>query len=57
MTEITVEATSPETKPPVILCVYDEPNILFSLQSLFRPTGFQILVAESEKEGLAVLKV
>jgi response regulator RpfG family c-di-GMP phosphodiesterase len=56
MTEITAEITASEPKLPIILCVDDEPNILSSLRRLFRPKGFQILVADSGKAGLAVLE-
>ncbi len=56
MTETATEMTTPEPKLPVILCVDDEPNILSSLRRLFRPKGFQILVADSGKAGLAVLE-
>lgn len=56
MTDITAQAPIPEHKLPVILCVDDEPNILSSLRRLFRPKGFQILVAESGHAGLAVLE-
>lgn len=56
MTETATEMTTPEPKLPVILCVDDEPNILSSLRRLFRPRGFQILVADSGKAGLAVLE-
>lgn len=56
MTELTAEATMAEPKLPIILCVDDEPNILSSLRRLFRPKGFQILVADSGKAGLAVLE-
>ena len=56
MTDITTEVTTPEQNLPVILCVDDEPNILSSLRRLFRHKGFQILVADSGKAGLAVLE-
>jgi len=56
MTETATEITTPEPRLPVILCVDDEPNILSSLRRLFRPKGFQILVADSGKAGLAVLE-
>lgn len=39
-----------------ILCVDDEPNILSSLRRLLRPHGYQVVVANSGKEGLEVLK-
>lgn len=56
MTDTNTEVTTSEPKPPVILCVDDEPNILSSLRRLFRPKGFQIFVANSGKEGLALLE-
>lgn len=56
MTDITAHAPIAEHTLPVILCVDDEPNILSSLRRLFRPKGFQILVAESGQAGLAVLE-
>lgn len=45
-----------EARPSRILCVDDEPNILSSLRRLFRPQGYQILVAESGAAGLALLE-
>ncbi len=45
------------TAPPAkILCVDDEPNILSSLRRLFRAKGYQVLIAESAKDGLEILK-
>lgn len=41
--------------PPTILCVDDEPNILASLQRLFRKNQFRVLCADSAAAGLAVL--
>ncbi|MDB5754881.1 MAG: two-component system response regulator [Massilia sp.] len=38
-----------------ILCVDDEPNILSALRRLFRPQGYEVLTAQSAREGLAVL--
>jgi response regulator RpfG family c-di-GMP phosphodiesterase len=40
---------------PTILCVDDEPNILASLQRLFRKNRFRVLCADSAAAGLAVL--
>lgn len=43
--------------PPVtILCVDDEPNILASLQRLFRKNNFRVLCADGAAAGLAVLE-
>lgn len=39
-----------------VLCVDDEQNILSSLRRLFRPVGYQILVAGSGAEGLQLLQ-
>ncbi len=39
-----------------ILCVDDEPNILSSLRRLFRAQGYQVLTAESGKDGLKILE-
>lgn len=39
-----------------ILCVDDEANILAALRRAFRPLGYQVLLAESAKEGLLVLE-
>ncbi|MES2047110.1 MAG: HD domain-containing phosphohydrolase [Pseudomonadota bacterium] len=41
---------------PRILCVDDEPNILSSLRRLFRGKGYEVLVANSGQEGLAMLE-
>lgn len=38
-----------------ILCVDDEPNILSSLRRLFRAKGYQVIIAESGKQGLEIL--
>jgi response regulator RpfG family c-di-GMP phosphodiesterase len=40
---------------PVLLFVDDEPSILSALRRLFRPKGFQVLLAESGAAGLEVL--
>ncbi|MET3105951.1 response regulator RpfG family c-di-GMP phosphodiesterase [Oxalobacteraceae bacterium GrIS 1.18] len=50
-----MEITETQLKPEKILCVDDEPNILSSLRRLFRSHGYQILVAQSGKEGLEIL--
>lgn len=39
-----------------VLCVDDEPNILSALRRLFRPAGYQVLVAGGGAEGLALLE-
>lgn len=44
------------TRAPTILCVDDEPSILSSLKRLFRPKGYQILVAEGGNAALALMK-
>jgi response regulator RpfG family c-di-GMP phosphodiesterase len=54
------EAASPPDAPLAIsariLCVDDEPNILSSLRRLFRAQGYQVLTAESGKEGLEIIE-
>jgi response regulator RpfG family c-di-GMP phosphodiesterase len=45
-----------KTSAGTILCVDDEPNILSALRRLFRPHGFEVLVAESGAAGLAVME-
>lgn len=42
--------------PATILCVDDEKNVLSSLRRLFRPEGYNVIVAEGGKQGLAVLE-
>jgi len=39
-----------------LLLVDDEPNILASLKRLFRPDGYEILIANSGDEGLEILQ-
>lgn len=56
MTDTTLTEGSDEPKPPTILCVDDEPNILSSLRRLFRAKGFQVRIAEGGKAGLALLE-
>ncbi len=41
-----------ERRPGRLLLVDDEPNILRSLQRLFRPEGYEIVTAESAEAGL-----
>ncbi|HJW57600.1 MAG TPA: HD domain-containing phosphohydrolase [Burkholderiaceae bacterium] len=43
-------------RPARILCVDDEPNILTALRRLFRPLGYEILVAEGGESGLQILE-
>lgn len=47
------ESTS---KPITLLLVDDEQNILSSLRRLFRPLGYEILMAKNGREGLEVLE-
>lgn len=50
-------AAAAAAAPPVtILCVDDEPNILASLQRLFRKNNFRVLCADGAAAGLAVLE-
>jgi response regulator RpfG family c-di-GMP phosphodiesterase len=52
-----VVASSAEVaKQPQILLVDDEQNILSSLRRLFRAHGYQVITAESGKDGLDVLE-
>lgn len=48
--------TDVTSSPATILCVDDEANILAALRRAFRPLGYQVLLAESAKEGLLVLE-
>ncbi len=41
--------------PGTLLIVDDEPNVLSALRRLFRPHGYQILLAESGKKALEIL--
>lgn len=45
-----------QTKSPTILCVDDEANILSALRRVFRPFGYQVLIADSGKAGLEILE-
>lgn len=49
-------AAAGATLPATILCVDDEPNILASLQRLFRKHHFRVLCADGAAAGLAVLE-
>ncbi|GAB4345220.1 MAG: two-component system response regulator [Gammaproteobacteria bacterium] len=42
-------------RPPTLLCVDDEKNILNALKRLFRSERYKVLVAESGREGLEML--
>lgn len=56
MTAASTISEAPETGPPIILCVDDEPNILSSLRRLFRAKGFQVHIAEGGQAALALLE-
>lgn len=43
------------TRPPTLLCVDDEQNILSALKRLFRTERYKVLVADSGAQGLEVL--
>ncbi|MFG6447517.1 HD domain-containing phosphohydrolase [Roseateles sp. BYS180W] len=47
---------TPQAPPATILFVDDENAILSALRRLFRPQGYQILVADSGEEGLRLLE-
>ncbi len=42
--------------PGTLLIVDDEPNVLSALRRLFRPHGYEILLAANGEEGLALLE-
>lgn len=48
--------TELEIKQPTLLLVDDEQNILSSLRRLFRPLGYDILMAKNGREGLEVME-
>lgn len=48
--------TGNEDRPPTILLVDDEANILSSLRRLFRAEGYRTLLAESGEAGLEILE-
>lgn len=50
--------TTTDTQPDAVtvLLVDDEPSILSALRRLLRPTGYQVLTANSGTEGLALLE-
>jgi response regulator RpfG family c-di-GMP phosphodiesterase len=56
MTEIAEPATGSTPAMARILCVDDEPNILSSLQRLFRGAGYQVRVSESGTSALLALE-
>jgi response regulator RpfG family c-di-GMP phosphodiesterase len=43
-------------EPPVVLFVDDEPSILSALRRLFRHQGYRVLLAESGRDGIAMLE-
>lgn len=55
----TMNKTTPDEKPvspgPRLLLVDDEPNTLSALRRLFRREGYELLMAGSGREGLALL--
>jgi response regulator RpfG family c-di-GMP phosphodiesterase len=50
-----IESTLEPQQPPRLLLVDDEPNILRSLQRLFRSSGYTIYTSESGAAGLEIL--
>lgn len=56
MSALSAIAPSPAQAQATILCVDDEPNILASLQRLFRKNHFRVLCADGAAAGLAVLE-
>jgi response regulator RpfG family c-di-GMP phosphodiesterase len=56
MTDASPTTDRSAAKPPTILCVDDEPNILSALRRLFRPQGWQVRVAEGGQAALALLE-
>jgi DNA-binding response OmpR family regulator len=42
--------------PPKVLIVDDEPNIVISLEFLFKRQGFEVTVARDGEEGLAAIR-
>jgi response regulator RpfG family c-di-GMP phosphodiesterase len=51
-----MSAAAPAAPAAAILCVDDEPNILASLQRLFRKHNFRVLCADGAAAGLAILE-
>jgi response regulator RpfG family c-di-GMP phosphodiesterase len=47
---------SDQVAPATLLFVDDEPGILAALRRLFRPQGYNILIAEGGAQGLAILE-
>lgn len=50
------ETSSAEEAPWNLLCVDDEPNILSALRRLLRPHGYQVTIAGSGAEALAIME-
>lgn len=50
------EAILPESTPATLLFIDDEANILNSLKRLFRPLGYNILIAENGAQALTLLE-
>lgn len=49
------DTLAPPPAPPTLLLVDDEPNILSSLQRVFRPAGYRVLTATGGALGLEIL--
>lgn len=49
-------ASGAEEAPWNLLCVDDEPNILSALRRLLRPHGYQVTIANSGAEALAIME-
>ncbi|TXG99490.1 MAG: response regulator [Rhodocyclaceae bacterium] len=50
------ETSGAEEAPWSLLCVDDEPNILSALRRLLRPHGYQVTIANSGAEALAIME-
>jgi response regulator RpfG family c-di-GMP phosphodiesterase len=50
------ETSGAEEAPWNLLCVDDEPNILSALRRLLRPHGYQVTIANSGAQALAVME-
>lgn len=53
---LAVDSAAGDQAPPVVLCVDDEPNVLSALRRVFRGERFQVAVASSGAQALAVLE-
>ena len=51
-----LETEGAEEVPWNLLCVDDEPNILSALRRLLRPHGYQVTIASSGAEALAIME-